>query len=79
MSKRVTILLTGDNENALNRLIEQTGYNVNRLLNALISNARLADVTRREPVAVIGGEHDQRAAELATRHRSRAQGVATPE
>lgn len=66
MSKRVTIVLTGDNENVLNRLIEQTGYNVNRLLNALISNARLVDVSRREPVSVIGGEHDQRTETVVT-------------
>lgn len=56
MPKRVTVLLTGDNETILNRLIEQTGYNTNRLLNALISNARVADVTRRELVAVIPAE-----------------------
>jgi len=53
--RRITIVLTGNNEETLNRLLEQTGLNVNRLLNTLISNAVVADVVRREPVAVIPG------------------------
>lgn len=51
--KRITIVLTSDNEAVLNRLLEQTGCNVNRLLNQLISNATITDVVRREPVAVL--------------------------
>ena len=51
--KRVTIVLTADNQERLTKLVEQTGLNPNRLLNTLISNALVIDVVRREPVALV--------------------------
>lgn len=51
--KRLTIVLTLETEEALTRLLKQTGLNPNRLLNTLIRNAVIADVVRQEPVTQV--------------------------
>lgn len=53
--KRITIVLTAENEERWSVLLKQTGLNPNRLLNTLISNAVIADVVKREPVAHVPG------------------------
>lgn len=58
--KRVTIVLTADNQERITKLVEQTGLNPNRLLNTLISNALVIDVVRREPVALVEKQQKSR-------------------
>lgn len=67
----LTVRLKFENRQKLTRLANEHGVTPNRLLNMLIENAVMADVVviktvQREPVAVIGGEHDQRAATVVT-------------
>ena len=51
--RKITVMLTVETEEVLNRLMEQSGLNKNRLINVLIKNAVIADVVRQEPVAQV--------------------------
>lgn len=58
--KRITVALTGDSGEKLEQLLAQTGMNTNRLMNALISNAVVSDVVKRErePVSAVAASVD---------------------
>lgn len=51
--RRISVILTDDNDIRFAWLLAETGMNPNRLINTLITNAVVADVERREPVAKI--------------------------
>lgn len=58
--RRVSIVLTAENEERFSMLVEQTGMNPNRLLNAMIRVAVVEPVERREPVVVVQSAQEGR-------------------
>ena len=48
-----SFLLTDDNRAKLKMLADELGVKPNRAINLLIQNARIGEVQRREPVAVL--------------------------